>query len=364
MKKLIIAVLALMLTATIVFGLAACGGKDDDVITTAADTTAVGDTTTTETTTAPQALTEEEVKEIVVKALGEDIEWDGDYAVLNEEQKETIKTAFLEKGYTVAVTPDGIDFSGVEAETTTEEASTMEGDTTQAATEANKVPTTKAEILAAYTAVMNKAKTSKPAYKKIEYQALPSDKINVEKASLIITPLLRLAGKFMTTEEKARKEPSVYQKGNDMNSFPIKDSTKGCLLTDDNAIKSAKCDVLANGNYKITIVLKDEKNPEHYRSGQAKASSNTGNMFAPLSKSDVDPELESGLVKATVTDAKYDMYYYNCTATLEYNPITQSIVTLDMVTYTRLVMEGKVIRISAKGEGVLEMYLSAYDFKY
>lgn len=361
MKNKVTKILALLMAVAIVCSLAACG-KDDGGTTT--EQTTAQETTAQQTTAVEVRLTETEIR----LALGEaQSQWDGDSAKLTDEMKAAVAMYYKTSGKPVQFKDDGFYFvedegATVSNETTLTGETTADGQTTTAAV--NKDPSTNAEILAAYTEVMNKAKTDKPAYKKIEYQALPSDKINVEKAGLIVTPLLKLAGNFMTTEDKARKDPSVYTKGDNMNSFPIKDASKGCLLTDVNAIKDANCEVLANGNYKITIILNDEKNPEHYRSGQTKAASNTGNMFAPLSRSDIDPELESGLVKATVKNAKYDLYYYNSTATLTYNPQTKNIVTLDMVTYTRLVMEGKVIGISAKGEGVLEMYLKAYEFGY
>ncbi|MEI6577870.1 MAG: Ig-like domain-containing protein [Eubacteriales bacterium] len=225
-------------------------------------------------------------------------------------------------------------------------------------------PTTKAQILAAYTTVMNKAKSAKPAYSKVEYQALPKDKINITKASIIISPLLNLAGNFMTTEEKAKQNPGINAKGGNMKGFPVKNAPKGCMLTNVSAVKTASCTVLSNGNYKITIVLNDETNPEHYKTGNT-APSKTGSMFYPLSKSDIDPELSSGLVKAVIGNASYSLKYYNCTSTLVYNPKTNQIVSLDQVTYTLINMSGKVINlVNASGTAVLEMYYKFFNLKY
>lgn len=309
MKSKTTKLLALLMAVAIVFSLAACG-KEDETET----TTAVGETTTME----------------------------GDSTAMDE--------------------------TTVAGETTTieDETTTMEGDTTaagQTTTAAvNTVPSTKAEILAAYTAVMDKAKvTDKPGYTKIEYQDLPENKRNIDGA--IAKPLLNIASGFMTTEEDAKKAPSVNTKGGNMNGFPVKDAPNGCMITDTGAIKTAKCEVLSNGNYKITIVLVNEKNPEHYISGE-KASSNTGNMFTPLSKTDIDPELNSFAVKLVVRNAVYDLGYYDCTSTLVYDSKTSQIVTLDQDTYTKLDLSGKVLGTPASGDAVLEMHYKFYDFNY
>jgi len=307
--------LALLMAAAVVFSLAGCAKKDTTTTTTAAgETTAEVTTVAGETTTATGDTTTAvgDTTAAVTTAVGD--------------------TTTVSEATTIPITVD--------------------------------MPKTNAQILAAYTSVMNKAKTDKPAFNKYEFQALPKDKINVTKASLIITPLLDLAGTFMTSESKAKANPGVYAKGNDMKQFPVKNAAKGCMLTDANAIKSASCVKLADGNYKLTIILKDDMNPEHYISG-AKASSNTGNMFYPLSKSDVDPQLTTGTVKAVISKVNYSLNYYDCTATLIYNPKTNQAVSLDQVTYSLINMSGTVLGfIKASGTAVLEMHYSYFNVKY
>lgn len=295
MKKTILAVLALLLTASMVFAFAACGGKDTDVTTTVADTTVEGDTTEEATTV------------------------EGD---------------------------------------TTEEATTVEGDTTQTATEVGN-PQTKAEILAMYTTVMNKAKQSKPGFTQKEWQALPKEHHNMGSGA--INRLLPIAESFMT-----EGDPAVKAKGGDMNSFPLKDSSKGCLLTNANAIKSAKYEELANGNHRITIVLNNEVNPEPYKKGQAKATSNIGNMFFVLGKSDIDNELQNNnMVKLVIKEANYSLTYRDCKATLEFNPQTQQIVSLKHYVNAFIDMKGRIIVLgNQEGTAVLEMFYEAYGFKY
>lgn len=255
------------------------------------------------------------------------------------------------------------------AETTASETTAAPGDTTAAGettTLNTALPVTKAEVLAAYTAVMNKAKTDKPGFKKYEFQELPdgAEYRNITGGSAVMNPLLNLAGNYMTTEEKAKASPGVYAKGGDMKAFPVKDSTKGCLLTDVSAIKTVSSEKLADGNYKISITLNDEENPAHYRSGST-APSKTGGIFVPLDKSDVDPELSSNLVKAVISNYSYSMRYYNCKVTLVYNPLTQQVVSVDQILYNALTLSGKVIKLfTASGTQVLIMHYNIFDITY
>jgi len=309
--------LALFLIVGLVVSLAACGKKDD-----------------TDTTAASDAVTESLVSQT-------DAQNDEDTTALEDES-----TTVGENEETTLAGEDSSD-------------TTVAGTT---AAQVDKKPSTKAEILAAYTAVMDKAKQDKPAFKRAEFQELPggSEYRNITGGGAVINPLLSIAGTFMTKEDKARKNPYVHNKGEDMWAFPVKDAPKGCMLTDVSAIKSASCTELPNGNYKIVIVLNDEKNPEHYKSGNT-APSKTGSMFMPLSKSDVDPELAKISV---IKDAKYDMNYYNCTATLVYNPKTMQVVSVDQVLYNKLEMSGKVVGISADGWQVLIMHYQIFDVAY
>jgi hypothetical protein len=305
MKNRITKLLALFMAAAIVFSLAACG-KDKDNTTTAAVTTAVGETTAQGDTTA-------------------------------------------------------------NAETTANDATTVPGDTTAVdgttIAAAVKKPESKEEILAAYTAVMNKAKTDKPGYSKYEYQALPENERNIGGA---VKYLLPLAEMFMTKEDKAKSNAEVNVKGGNMNGFPVKKSAKGCLVTDPGVIKTATCEVLSNGNYKIVIVLNEETNPEPLKDGQTKAAGTTGNMFTPLGKSDIDKELTTNsTVKNVVKSADYSMLYRNSKTTLEYNPNTSQVVSVDQYMNIFLTLSGKIIILgTSSGTAVLEMFYKAYDFKY
>ncbi|MEI6577871.1 MAG: Ig-like domain-containing protein [Eubacteriales bacterium] len=223
-------------------------------------------------------------------------------------------------------------------------------------------PTTKAQILAAYTTVMNKAKVAKPAYLKKEFQSLP--KADQHMDGWLIKLLLPLANSFMTQEQDVEIETQT--KGNDMVWFPVCKASKGCLLTNVSAIKSATCSVLANGNYVITIILNEEHNPEPYKKGQIKATSNTGNMFYPLARADIDDTIvNDSTVNKVVKNVKYDLKYYNCKAILEYNPKTNQVVKLDQYMSVFIdIQDGKVLFSTATGNAILYNTMKAWNFKY
>ena len=252
-------------------------------------------------------------------------------------------------------------------ETTTlaDETTTLaEGESTSA--EEKKVPETKEEILAAYTAVMNQAKKDAPAFNKIEYQALPGDENSrvITKGKTLVNIVLGVAENFFTTEADATVE--VKEKGNEMRSWPLIKAPVGCALTDVSAIKSAKCEVLANGNYRITIVLNSEKNPEPIAEGATTAPSKTGAMFSPLSKKDIDNTLTGdGIVTAVIKDVTYSLTYHDCTAVLEYNPETNHVVSLEQVMWVRISGAGKVTGLAFEIEKQeLKNTMKIYNIKY
>lgn len=357
MKNRITKLLALLMALAIVFSLGACGRDDSE--TTTAEQANAQETTAQQTTAVEVRLTETEIR----LALGEaQSQWDGSAANLTDEMKAAVAMYYKTSGKPVQFKDDGFYFvedegATVSNETTLTGETTADGQTTTAAV--NKDPSTNAEILAAYTAVMDKAKTDKPGYTYKEYQALPKEQQKME--GKVIGALLPLAEMFMT-----KGDPQVRGKTGDMMDFPVKKATKGCLLTNAAAVKTANYEKLANGNVRITIVLNNELNPEPYKSGQPKASSNTGNMFFVLGKSDIDNELtNNSTVKRVIKEANYSLTYRDCKATLEFNPETQKIVSLKHYVSAFIDMSGKIIILGdQKGTAVLEMFYEAYDFQY
>lgn len=227
-------------------------------------------------------------------------------------------------------------------------------------------PETTAEILAAYRDVLNLAKSTKVGYEKSEWQTLPKEKRNFE--GWVINAALPIAELFMTSEKDAKgKKHENNPKGTDMKWFPIYNHpTKGCLLTDVSKIKSAKCEVLSNGNYKITIVLKEDINPEPYNPETGVIPKGfVGTMFSPLAKADIDNTLQNdSRVTKVVKDVTYSLKYYDCTAVLTYNPQNNHMIALNQYMHVLITGSGKVLGSAFSGDAVLDNYLEISNVKY
>ncbi len=205
---------------------------------------------------------------------------------------------------------------------------------------------TAAEVLKIYTDVMNKAKTDKPAYTKVEYQQLPSDANSrvISEGSGLVGTLLDLVDTLgiMTSKETAEANPEVKEAGSDMKWFPVCKENKGCYLTDASKIKSY--DYKENGDIAtITIVLQDEQNPEPMNEYDETYISDTGAMFSPLSKKDIDETLNGGTVQAVIKNVQYNLTYHDCTAILEYNTKTNEIVSITQYMNVAIQGSGKIL---------------------
>ena len=273
------------------------------------------------------------------------------------------------------------------AETTTAQQTTQAEDTTSApetttaaqgetetetgtettTAEEKKIPETKEEILAAYTEIMNKAKKDAPAFKEIMYQSLPDDANSrvITSGKTFVNAALNLAGNFMTDEESARKKPDTFEKGGDMHLWPVKYNKEGCLLTDADALKDAKYEELPDGNVRITIVLKSETNPEPTPEWSSKPQSKTGSVFSPLSKKEIDENLNGGVVSAVFSDVNYSLTYHDCSSAVTYNPETMQVISIDQICYVTIKGSGRTLGTTlAVEKQELVNYLKIYDVKY
>ena len=241
------------------------------------------------------------------------------------------------------------------------------GQTNPTTPPANKKPETPAEILNAYTAVMNKAKKELKNYRKLEYQALPKDKINFE--SSVLSFLLGQAERFMTTREQAM-EKDDYTKGTDnLKWFPIYECSVGCMVKDPGVFKSTKSELLPNGNIKLTLVMKDELNSEPPKANAVSSPSNVGGMFTPLAKSNIDETLTTdSILKSVTKDVKYSLNYRSCTAVLVYNPANSQLVSVDLTMNVFITISGKLslafIPVNANGTGELNTVLAIDQTKF
>ncbi len=234
---------------------------------------------------------------------------------------------------------------------------------TEAKKEEKKNPSTNAEILAEYTRIMNQAKEDKPGFTFYEWQTLPDDPQSrvIAEGEAVIGTVLNIAGGFMKDEKKAKADAAVIGKDSDMYCFPIRDSDYGCLLTDADAIKSAKFEQLPNGNNKITIVLKSEVTPEPVTDKHSKtAPSNHGALFQPLPKKVIDDVLSNDFISAITDDVSFSYTYHDCEATVEYDPQNGHIVSVTQLSYVTITGSGKVTLIKldiTKQEFINEMHV-------
>jgi hypothetical protein len=283
-------------------------------------------------------------------------------------------------GGTTSTTPGGTTSTTPGGTTaTTPDGTTQQGGTTQTTPDANKpdgdnkpAGQTKSakECLEIYTKVMNKAKADKPAYTKVEYQELPSDANSrvISEGEGLVGTLLNLVDSLgiMTSKEAAEAEPEVKEAGSDMRWFPVYKCEKGCYLTDVSAIKSYKYEDLGNDQAKVTIVLNDEQNPEPMAEGASSSPSNTGAMFSPLAKADIDNTINGGAVQAVIKNVTFSLTYHDCTAIIVYNTKTNELVSVEQYMNVAIQGAGKIMGIKQitidKQELINTVRIT--DFKY
>ena len=225
------------------------------------------------------------------------------------------------------------------------------------------IPQGNEAILAKYTELMNDAKAKSVGFKKIEWQAIPEEKAQFE--GKVFGKILPIASNFFKSEADAKANPEFKGKEDGATWLPIYHNSKGCMLTDVNAIENATCTELPDGNVKIVIELKNELNSEPPVDAPT-CDSYVGSMFTPIQFAEVRNTLETDpAVKFIVKNVDFDLEYYDCIAELTYNPTTNQIVTLDQFMHINIkINNGSILGLSAKGTAVLDNYMYVSDFVY
>lgn len=231
-------------------------------------------------------------------------------------------------------------------EATEESSEAASGTSDEASTEATtsaeeKMPETTEEVVAKYKEVMDQAKMKdKPGFTRLDYQELPSDSENrvITSGEGLLNAALTLAGNFMKTKKEAEKKPTIGEKGGDMEAFPLRGTTHGCLLNGTKGVKSAKCEKLSNGYYKITMILEPEKNPEPTAAGSDVAPSITGSVCSPISKAEIDADLATGLFK----DITYSLTYHDCETVLIFNPENNHVYSQEQTNHVTIKGAGTI----------------------
>ena len=209
------------------------------------------------------------------------------------------------------------------------------------------IPQGNEAILAKYTELMNDAKAKSVGFKKIEWQAIPEEKAQFE--GKVFGKILPIASNFFKSEADAKANPEFKGKEDGATWLPIYHNSKGCMLTDVNAIENATCTELPDGNVKIVIELKNELNSEPPVDAPT-CDSYVGSMFTPIQFAEVRNTLETDpAVKFIVKNVDFDLEYYDCIAELTYNPTTNQIVTLDQFMHINIkINNGSILGLSAR----------------
>jgi len=263
--------------------------------------------------------------------------------------------------------PAGGEESTAQAGEESSAAPPAEGETTTAA-DANAVPSTPAEVLAAYTAVMNRAKKEAKFMRKLEYEQVGKD-TNFEAEWINHPAVIDAVNSIMTTRDDGLKA-DMYTKGvTDMTEhLPLYQFPVGCMATDPGVFSRAVARQLSNGNIELTLVMKPENNPEPPKPGATSSPSRTGEMFNPVSKEVVDGILNGPVVKLAFWGKPpvIDTKYFDCTAVLVYDPATQRIVALRQEYYVRInILEGKALGfINVAGYATAEGVTACDNFRY
>lgn len=197
---------------------------------------------------------------------------------------------------------------------------------------------TEEEILKIFSSAISKAHEDIPSYKYVNSSKTTDVKL-----------LGNLASSLTDEQEASLKEQmgqtqtyrNVFSKGtaNAYNNLP-----RECTVTDPSKFESVAYEVLESGNYKITIDLKDEANP------------NTGSMIVNLLglpdynsvKETLEKEFESvvSALGPTVSLDVNNIKYSNCSVTCVVNPENGELVSYDITSDTIVGVEFTMLLVS------------------
>ncbi len=254
--------------------------------------------------------------------------------------------------------------SSTDGSTAQSAASSTATQTSATAAPTQAIPSTPAQVLVAYKTVMDKAKQDVKHFRKLNYQTVPTEEAKFESKALDLA--LPVAMSFVETKEKAM-EAGSYKDGTDNTAnLPVVGTPLGCMVSDPALFKSAQAQQLTDGRIKLTLVMKEEYNPEPPANGSRTSPSHVGGMFEPLPKKNIDDTLQNdAAVKVLVRNLEYSLRYYDCTAVLVYDAKTNHIETLNLTMHVDInITGGSVMVFSAKGKALLHSYQEMDQFVY
>ena len=208
------------------------------------------------------------------------------------------------------------------------------------------MPQTKAAVYDFYKAAIKKVQGGAAGHTRKEWQTV--DALDIPGGSLVL-PIIQ---SFVTTEDKAGE--AVSAKGSDESKKRI--APCGAPIT---KIKSATC-VASGNNYKVTIVMNEEVNPEKGSNGVAAMSTGILYMEDVVNTVKDDPKVNK-VVKSLDEDSKITYKAYTITSVITKDG---KFVDLDHVVSGDIAAGAKLFIGSINGEGTLTFHSHWYDFKY
>ena len=178
-------------------------------------------------------------------------------------------------------------------------------------------------------------------YNKIGWQK----PLKIEGLGILDSVIVPILEKFMTTEDEAKVQENAKGSDDAKNRMPISNCTAG-------AVKSATGEKLANGNYKIVIVLNEQTNPSYADTDGLAAMSREF-----LDYKDVEKEAKNiAIVKSLEGQIVYKDYTITSEMTADGKFVS---ITHCGIGYIKANLNGS---INATGE--LEFNAKYTDFKY
>lgn len=212
---------------------------------------------------------------------------------------------------------------------------------TEPSTDSPETVKQKKEILSTYKDIVNYAKkTGKPSFQKVTYRTLEKDTMS----TALLHSVESSYPEYFVSKENAESAPVVVPANTKTTELCINNDYYACMLANDDAsaaIKTATNVKLDDGSRKITIVLRDEKNPKTLAADAKKASSYTSAMFPVISADTVKEKVQSTLLLEKVSSA--DVTYTNCTVELVYNPSLKRIISLKQTVNYKGELKGTVL---------------------
>ncbi len=226
---------------------------------------------------------------------------------------------------------------------TTPDANKPAGDANAPAADNNPIAK---DPLAAYQKAAKEINTKGIAgYNKIGWQK----PLKIEGLGILDSVIVPILESFMTTEDEAEVKVNVKGSDDAKNRMPASNCSKGM-------VKSATAEKLANGNYKVVIVLNEETNPTYAGKDGLAVMSREFLDYADVEKTVVEDPTVSKIVKSL--DGKIVYKDYTITAEMTADGKFVSITHYG-IGYIDATLNGS---LNAKGE--LEFNAKYTEFKY